>query len=73
MMTYRQIFDLKFKKKIPTLKLEESFPEERKKIRRIALMELPLKTLKRLVRSEKELEELLFLKQSLFNKVGNHS
>ena len=72
-MTYQKIFDLKFNKKVPTLALAKTFPNEQDKIRRIALMELPLKTLKRLVRNEKELERLLLLKQALLTKCNSHS
>ncbi len=71
-MTYQKIFDLKFKKKIPTLKLQKSFPDETEKIGRIALMEVPVKTLKRLISDGKKLKRILNLKAS-FRKRKVHS
>jgi len=71
-MTYQKIFDLKFKHKVPTLKLQETFPRESDKIRRVALMELPLQTLKRLIKDEKKVDDLLRLKRTLA-KSNSHS
>lgn len=72
-MTYRRILDLKFRKKVSTLKLERSFPDERQKVVRVALMELPEKTLKKVIRKEKDLEKLLLMKQHFPAKYHFHS
>ena len=64
-MTYQKIFDLKFNKKVSTVKLQKTFPNETGKIGRIALMELPAKTLKRLISDQKKLKRILKLKQIL--------
>ncbi len=64
-MTYQKILDLKFKKKIPTLTLQKIFRKAYEKVRQVALTELPSKTLRKLIRNERKLEELLSLKKSL--------
>ncbi len=64
-MTYQKIYELKFRKKVPTFKLKKIFPNDHGKIYQIALMELPVRTLKRLVRNEKKLVRLLLLKKTL--------
>lgn len=70
-MTYRKIFDLKYKRKVPTLKLHQDFPQDQEKISEIALLELSEKTLSRLVRDEKKLERVLNLKKKY--KTKNYS
>ena len=64
-MTYRKIFDLKFKKKISTLELQKTFPGECRKVSQVALAELPAKTLKQILRGGEKLEQVLLLKKSL--------
>ncbi len=64
-MTYREIFDLKFHKKMSTLELERTHPAEIGKIREVALLDLPHRTLKKLLRNDRRLEELLTLKKTL--------
>ena len=64
-MTYRKIFDLKFKKKISTLELQKTFPEECHKVSQVALAELPAKMLKQILRDGEKLEQILLLKKSL--------
>ena len=67
-MTYQRIFDLKFKEEVPTYELGRRFPRERRKISRVALLELPLSILRSVIKQERELQKLVFLKQWLFNK-----
>lgn len=66
-MTYQTLFKLKFEQKVPTLELEKKFPRDKEKISRLALLELPTKVLKNVVRDEKELIHLQSLKRSLFS------
>ncbi|MBI3999448.1 MAG: hypothetical protein HY351_02435 [Candidatus Omnitrophica bacterium] len=67
-MTYQRIFDLKFKEDIPTYELGKRFPREWKKISRIALLELPFSVLRSIIKQERELRKLVFLKQWLSHK-----
>lgn len=68
-MTYEELFNLKFKKHLPTHELEKRYPKDRRKISRIALLELSTHELKSLVRREEELDRLLLLKDVLFRKI----
>ncbi len=70
-MTYERIFNLKFKEDIPTHELGKRYPRERRKISRIALLELPLSVLRELVNKEKEFRKLVSLKQWFFKKTGS--
>ena len=69
-MTYQKIFNLKFKELVPTYQLGKRYPKERKKISRVALLELPLSTLRELVKRERELRKLISLKQWFLEKEG---
>ena len=69
-MTYERIFDLKFKWDVPTYKLGKRFPKERRKISRIALLELPLSELRELIKQESEFQRLATLKEWFFKKEG---
>lgn len=71
-MTYRKILDLKFNQKVPTIKLHKNFPRESGKIGRVALAELPVKTLRELIADERELRQILDLKAAL-KKQQTHS
>lgn len=70
-MTYQRIFDLKFKEEVPTYKLGKRYPKERKKISRVALLELPLSLLHKLITRKKEFQKLASLKQQLFKNEIN--
>ena len=61
-MTYRRLFELKFKERISTHELGKRYPKEIKKISRIALLELSSRELLELVKRETELKRLLNLK-----------
>lgn len=69
-MTYEKLFELKFKKQLPTHELEKKYPKDKQKISRIALMELSTNELKTLVRREEELRQLLLLKVDLLKKTS---
>lgn len=66
-MTYERLFNLKFREEVPTYELGKRFPKEIRKISRVALLELPLSTLKTLVKRHEELEKLLKLKRNFFS------
>ena len=63
-MTYKKIFDLKFKQQIPTIKLQKDFPDCGKKVAHVALLGLPVKTLKKVMK-KRGLGKLLALKEIL--------
>ena len=65
-MTYQKIFDLKFRREVPTYELGKRFPKELRKISRIALLELPKSILRELIKQEKEFRKLMALKQWCF-------
>ena len=71
-MTYERIFDLKFKENVTTHELGKRFPRERKKISRIALLELPFSMLRNLIKRETELKKLMFLRSWLLGKPKNY-
>ena len=66
-MTYRALFDLKFKQKVPTIELEQKFPKDKKKISKLALLELPIHVLKSVIKDQKQFFRLLGLKKSFFS------
>lgn len=70
-MTYQKIFDLKFNQEVPTYELGKRFPKHRKKISRIALLDIPFSLLRQLIKREDELEKLLSLKEWLYKRNGN--
>ena len=67
-MTYQKIFNLKFKKEMPTHELGKRYPKEREKISRIALLELPNPLLRELIKRKQEFQKLVSLKKWLFKK-----
>ena len=72
-MTYERLFQLKFKEEVPTHQLGKQFPRERKKISRLALLELPLSRLRKVVRNREEFQKLLLLKEWLIKRSGMKS
>ena len=62
-MTYKKIFELKFKKGYSTNELIEKFPEQADKVREIALLHLPTPLLKKTVSEDGLLERVLNLKR----------
>lgn len=67
-MTYERLFHLKFKEEIPTHQLGKQFPRERKKISRLALLELAPERLRKVVKNRKEFKKLMLLKTWLIKK-----
>lgn len=68
-MTYERIYNLKFRKRVPTYRLRKQFPNEARKIARIALLQLPENLLKKLLAREKnELERIRSLRADLKEK-----
>ena len=72
-MTYERLFQLKFEEEVPTHQLGKQFPGERKKISRLALLELPLSRLRKVVRNQEEFRKLLLLKEWLIRRSGMKS
>ena len=63
LMTYQKICYLKFKMKIPTQELLRKYPEDRNRVREVALLEVPAEMLREIVREEKAFEKLMRLKR----------
>ena len=62
-MTYQKIVYLKFKKGIPTQELLKKYPEDKNRVREVALLDVPAETLREIVREEKEFNRLMRLKR----------
>ena len=69
-MTYERLYHLKFNEEVPTHQLGKQFPKERRKISRLALLELPLARLRKVVKDEGEFQKLLLLKAWLIKRGG---
>jgi len=67
-MTYRQIFNLKYKKGYSTGELMRRFPDEIERVSEVALLDIPEDTLREIVREEEKLKRLL----SLRKRLGQH-
>jgi hypothetical protein len=67
-MTYERLFHLKFKEEVPTHQLGKQFPKERKKISRLALLELTPARLRKVIRNREEFRKLMLLKAWLIKK-----
>jgi hypothetical protein len=67
-MTYEQIYQLRFRERVPTFELTRRFPREARKIAKVALLQLPRRVLRDLIKQEKEFRELMELKKFLFRK-----
>ncbi len=70
-MTYERLLNLKFLEEVPTHELERRFPKEIKKISHVALLDLPMATLKTLIKRHDDLERLLALKRSFLKQKKN--
>jgi len=64
-MTYERLYELKFKKHIPTYQLGKRYPKELRKISRVALLELSTSLMRELVKRKEERRLLIRLKQVL--------
>lgn len=67
-MTYEKIFNLKFKEGYSTSELMRRFPEEADKVSKIALLQIPTRVLKKMVRESEILEKVLFLKRRFLHR-----
>ena len=65
-MTYRELFDLKFKKGVSTYELVRRFPREIERVSEVALLDVPEATLRSILPNRKELERLIKLKKKFF-------
>ena len=66
-MTYERLYDLKFNKHLPTYQLGMKYPREKRRISKIALLQLPFSMLKKLLKRE-QFNALKVLKQKLTQK-----
>jgi len=62
-MSYRRLFDLKYKKGMSTYELVCRFPKEIKQVSEVALLDIPEATLKEVIREKKLFERLIELKK----------
>ena len=69
-MTYERLFQLKFEEEVPTHQLGKQFPRERKKISRLALLELAPSRLRKVVKNGEEFRKLMMLKEWLLKRNG---
>lgn len=67
-MTYRELFNLKFKKGFSTYELVRRYPEEIHRVSEIALLDVPEQTLRKILREEKIFNRLIRLKRKLLSK-----
>ena len=62
-MTYRELFDLKFKKGLSTYELVQRYPEDIARVSEVALLDVPEEILKSILQNQKDLERLMRLKR----------
>ena len=65
MTMYEKLFDLKYRKGVPTYELRHRFPEHISLVSEVALLEIPENTLKKLALERKILERLMSLKRAV--------
>lgn len=63
MTVYEELIDLKYRQGVSTVKLLRRFPKHQKRVSEIALLGVPEKTLKKVVREKKLLKRLLQIKK----------
>lgn len=66
MTLYQKLFDLKYKKGMPTFELAQLFPEHIDRVSEVALLDIPEETLKEVVPEKEILERLISLKKRLY-------
>lgn len=62
-MTYQQLFYLKFRKGVSTYELARRYPQAIDRVSEVALLEVPERTLRAIIREEKEFNRLMRLKR----------
>ncbi len=65
MTLYEKLFDLKYRKGVPTYELQHRFPEHMTLVSEVALLDVPESTLKELALERKILDRLMSLKKSI--------
>jgi hypothetical protein len=62
-LTYQELFQLKFKKGVSTHELVRRFPQDIQRVSEVALLEIPEDTLKQLVGEKEAFNRLMELKK----------
>ena len=65
MSIYDELFELKYRQGVSTVKLIKRFPKHQKRVHEVALLGVPSKTLKKIVKDKKLLAKLNDLKERL--------
>jgi hypothetical protein len=63
MTLYEKLFDLKYRKGVPTYELAHRFPEHVERVNEVALLDIPENTLKEVIPERKTLERVISLKK----------
>lgn len=64
-MTYEKLFDLKYRQGVSTYDLIQQYPSSAEQVSKVALLEVPMETLKTVILHRDELTHLLGLKKRL--------
>ena len=70
MTVYEELIDLKYRQGVLTIKLMKRFPERRKYINEVALLGVPERTLRKVIREKKLVEKLMDIKKKFLSKRG---
>lgn len=70
-MTYKTLFDLKFKKGLSTYDLLRKFPSELQQVTEVAMLDIPESILKEIVNEEVAFKKLMKLKKQLMRFLGD--
>lgn len=68
MTVYEELIDLKYRKGVSTIKLLRRYPEHRKRVHEVALLGVPERTLRNIVKEKKFLNKLLEIKKKFYLK-----
>lgn len=72
-MTYEKLFDLKYRQGVSTYDLIQQYPSSAEQVSKVALLEVPMATLKAVVLHQEELMHLLHLKKRLLRFLGKRN
>ena len=67
-MTYKKLFDLKYRKNVSTYELIRLYPKAAERVWEIALLEVPEVTLRQVLCEEKTLERVIELKKKFLKE-----
>ena len=70
MTVYEELIDLKFRQGVPTIKLAQRFPKHQRFVNEIALLGVPERTLRQVVKEKKLLSRLKEIKRKFRLKSG---